>query len=342
MTLFFALGIFTERYLELKIPQLASHLESSLSPVYLISGDEPLQVEESSASIRRKARDLGFVERQVLHADRSFDWAQIAEQSSNLSLFGDKKIIELRLPTGKPGTAGGKALQEYCEHLPEDVLLLIQSGKIEKATLRSKWVQAITHAGVFMRIWPLTGEDLLRWVQGRLTKEQLASDRQSAEYIASRVEGNMLAAAQEIEKMALLALDNSNGQNSEAWVSSQSKYNVFDLVDTILLGQRGKVIKVLSHLQRDSFAPNLVLWGLAELVRAVLFTMTQKRGQSKGVQNVFFYSKRNQLGVHASKFTQPQLYTLMMKCGQVDQMIKGRATGDVWQSFADVALKLAR
>ncbi len=342
MTLLFALGIFSERYLELKIPQLASHLESSLSPVYLISGDEPLQVEEVSRLIRCKARDMGFVERQVLHVDRSFDWSRIVEQSSNMSLFGDKKIVELRLPTGKPGTSGGKVLQEYCEHLPEDVLLLIQSGKIEKATLKSKWVQAVSHAGVFMRIWPLTGEDLVRWVQDRLTKEQLAADRQSAEYIASRVEGNMLAAAQEIEKMALLALDSSHSHDSEAWVSSQSKYNVFDLVDTILLGQRGKVTKVISHLQRDSFAPNLVLWGLAELVRAVIFTMTQKRGQSKGVQNVFFYSKRNQLGVHASKFTQQQLYTLMMKCGQIDQMIKGRATGDVWQSFADVALKLAR
>ncbi len=328
--------------MELKVPQLASHLESSLSPVYLISGDEPLQIEETSDLIRHKARDSGFVERQVFHADRSFDWSQIVEQSSNMSLFGDKKIVELRLPTGKPGTAGGKALQEYCEHVPEDVLLLIQSAKIEKATLRSKCVQAISHTGVFMRIWPLTGEELVRWVQSRLTKEQLSADRQSAEYIASRVEGNMLAAAQEIEKMALLALGDNNAQNNEAWISSQSKYNVFDLVDTILLGHRGKVIKVLSHLQRDSIAPNLVLWGLAELVRAVIFTMTQKRGQSKGVQNVFFYSKRNQLATHASKFTQQQLYTLMMKCGQVDQMIKGRATGDVWQSFSDVALKLAR
>ena len=328
--------------MELKVPQLASHLESSLSPVYLISGDEPLQIEETSDLIRQKARDSGFVERQVFHADRSFDWSQITEQSSNMSLFGDKKIVELRLPTGKPGTSGGKALQEYCEHVPEDVLLLIQSAKIEKATLKSKWVQAIGHVGVFMRIWPLTGEDLVRWVQDRLTKEQLSADRQSVEYIASRVEGNMLAAAQEIEKMALLALDDGNSHSNEAWVSSQSKYNVFDLVDTILLGHRGKVIKVLSHLHKDSVAPNLVLWGLAELVRAVIFTMTQKRGQSKGIQNVFFYSKRNQLSTHASKFTQQQLYTLMMKCGQVDQIIKGRATGDIWQSFSDVALKLTR
>lgn len=328
--------------MDLNVQQLKDHLDRTLAPVYLVSGDEPLQVEESLTQIRAKAREQGYIERQVLYVERSFDWSQVTEQSSNMSLFGDKKILELRLPTGKPGAPGGKALQQYCENLPDDVLLIIQSGKIEKATLRSKWVQAISQAGVFMRIWPLTGTELVRWVQGRLKSEELADDRQSAEYIASRVEGNMLAAAQEIEKMALLALGDKPSDSSQAWVSSQTKYNVFDLVDTILSGHRNKVIKILGQLQRESFAPNLVLWGLAELVRAVIYTSTQKRGQSKGVQNAFYYNKRNQLGVHANKFNREQLYTLLMKCGQVDQMIKGRATGDVWQSFTDVALKLAR
>ncbi len=328
--------------MDLNVQQLKDHLASALAPVYLVSGDEPLQIEESLTKIRAKAREQGYVERQVLYVERSFDWSQVTEKSSNMSLFGDKKILELRLPGGKPGTAGGKALQQYCEHLPDDMLLIIQSGKIEKATLKSKWVQAISQAGVFMRIWPLTGTDLVRWVQVRLKSEQLLDDRQTAEYIASRVEGNMLAAAQEIEKMALLAIDDDNSDSNKAWVSSQNKYNVFDLVDTILNGQRNKVIKILGQLQRESFAPNLVLWGLAELVRAVIYTSTQKRGQSKGVQNAFYYNKRNQLGVHANKFNREQLYTLLMKCGQVDQMIKGRATGDVWQSFTDVALKLAR
>ncbi|MFK8026800.1 MAG: DNA polymerase III subunit delta [Gammaproteobacteria bacterium] len=328
--------------MDLNVQQLKDHLDRALAPVYLVSGDEPLQIEESLTQIRAKARDQGYIERQVLYVERSFDWSQVTEQSSNMSLFGDKKILELRLPTGKPGVPGGKALQQYCENLPDDVLLIIQSGKIEKATLRSKWVQAISQAGVFMRIWPLTGTELVRWVQVRLKSEQLADDRQSAEYIASRVEGNMLAAAQEIEKMALLSLGEDQNDANQVWVSSQTKYNVFDLVDTILSGHRNKVIKILGQLQRESFAPNLVLWGLAELVRAVIYTSTQKRGQSKGVQNAFYYNKRNQLGVHANKFNREQLYTLLMKCGQVDQMIKGRATGDVWQSFTDVALKLAR
>jgi len=329
--------------LDLNIQQLSDHLNKTLAPVYLLSGDEPLQIEESLALIRATAREQGYLERQVLYVERSFDWSQVTEQSSNMSLFGDKKILELRIPTGKPGTSGAKVLQQYCTQVADDVLLIIQSGKIEKAALKSKWVQAISQAGVFMRIWPLTGTELVRWVQMRLKAEQLVDDRQTAEYIASRVEGNMLAAAQEIEKMALLALvDKDAQQSSSAWVSSQAKYNVFDLVDTILAGHRNKVIKILAQLQRESFAPNLVLWGLAELIRAVIYSATQMRGQAKGVQNAFYYNKRNQLGAHAHKFNREQLYTLLMKCGQVDQMIKGRATGDVWQSFADVALKLAR
>lgn len=332
--------------MDLNIAQLDDHLNRSLSPVYLLSGDEPLQIEESLSLIRAKAREQGYVERQVLYVERSFDWTQVTEQSSNMSLFGDKKILELRMPTGKPGTSGAKALQAYCQQPSEDVLLLIQSGKIEKAALKSKWVQAVSHAGVFMRIWPLTGMELVRWVQERLKAAQLSDDRQTAEYIASRVEGNMLAASQEIEKMALLALNENNSssedENAKPWVSNQTNYNVFDLVDTILAGQRNKVIKILAQFQKESFAPNLVLWGLAELIRAVIYSASQGRGQTKGVQNAFYYSKRNQLGSHANKFNREQLYTLLMKCGQVDQMIKGRATGDVWQSFTDVSLKLAR
>jgi DNA polymerase-3 subunit delta len=324
--------------LELKLAQLESHLDQHLAPVYLITGEEPFQIEEALSCIRTKARKSAFLEREVLIAERGFDWTRVGEQNNNLSLFGDKKILELRLPTGKPGTAGATALQAYCEDPPEDVLLLINSGKLEKAALKSKWVQAIGQAGVMMRIWPLTGVELTRWVQSRLRKENLADDRERAEYIASCVEGNMLAAAQEIEKLALL----EGSQGNDNWMSDQSKYTVFDLIDSILLGQRKKVIKILSQLQRESFAPNLVLWALAELIRAVIFTASPKRGQTKGIHNVFLYSKRNQLGNHINKFKPMQLNTLLIKCSQIDQMIKGRASGDVWQSFVDVSLKLAR
>ena len=326
----------------MRVQQLADHIQKSLAPIYLISGEEPLQIEESLGMLRSHAREIGYQDRHVFHVERGFDWGQLAEQTSNLSLFSDKKILELRLPTGKPGTAGAKALQSYCEHPPEDVLLLIQSGKLDRSALKTKWAQAISNAGVLVRAWPLTGMELIRWVQTRLRQQQLADDRQTAEYIASRVEGNMLAAAQEIEKMALLQLDTQESNQSTTWVSNQSKYNVFDLVDTILVGQRAKVVKILKQLQRESFAPNLVLWALAELVRAVIYTAQQKRSVAKGVQNVFYYNKKDRLATQAHKYSDKQLYGLLEKCSQLDQVIKGRATGDAWHGFTEIALKMAR
>lgn len=326
--------------MELKLSQLASHLEGSPAPVYLLAGEEPLQIQESVVQIQARARACGFCQRQVLHADSSFDWSALTEQSHNLSLFGDRKMLELHLPGARVGVSGAKALQHYCRHLPQDALLIINSGKLDKSALKSKWLEAVTQAGVLIRIWPLTGTELVRWLQARLRAENLPDDRRRAEYLAARVEGNMLAAAQEIEKMALLALDKNNP--GQVWLSSQSRYTVFDLVDTILLGQRPKVVRILSQLQRESLAPGLVLWGLAELIRAVIFTGTQKPGRCGRVQNVFYYNKRNQLNRQAGKFDRRQLYMLLSQCGQLDQIIKGRASGDVWQSCADLALKLAR
>ena len=328
--------------MELRVQQLAANLQESLAPIYLLSGDEPLQVEESLQMLRSHARNLGYLDRHVFHAERSFDWGQLAEQTSNLSLFSEKKILELRMPSAKPGTAGAKALQSYCEALPEDVLLLIQSGKLDRSALKTKWVQAISKVGVLVRVWPLNGAELIRWVQTRLRKEQLADDRQTAEYIASRVEGNMLAAAQEIEKMALLQMGEKGSNQTAAWMSNQSKYNVFDLVDTILLGERGKSIKILKQLQQESFAPNLVLWALAELVRAVIFTAQQNRSAAKGVQNVFYYNKKDRLATQAHKYNNKQLYALLAKCAHLDQVIKGRATGNAWHGFTEIALKMAR
>ena len=324
--------------MEINVSQLAATLNRALAPVYMLSGEEPLQIQQSLNLVYKSAHEGGYTERQVLHVERSFDWSQVSQQSNNMSLFGDKKVLELRLPTGKPGTAGAKALLDYCQQPPEDVLLIINSGKLDKAALNAKWVQAINEIGTHVRIWPLSGADLITWIQQRLEKEKLNHDRANAEYIASRVEGNMLAAAQEIEKMALLSIDSK--QPTEAWLADQSKFSVFDLVDNILSGQRPQVIKILAHLQRESFAPNLVLWGLAELLRAVLYV--GRPAGSKGVQNAFIYNKRHQLNQHVRKFTPQQLHTLLAKCGQIDRMIKGRASGDVWQSFADVSLKLTR
>ena len=303
--------------MELRVQQLGTHLQDTLLPIYIVSGDEPLQVEESLQLLRTSARENGYLDRHVFHVERSFDWNQLAEQTSNLSLFAEKKILELRIPSGKPGTTGTKTLQSYCEQVPDDILLLVQCGKLDKGALKTKWVQAISSIGGLIRAWPLQGAELTRWIQTRLRHEDLSDDRQSAEYIASRVEGNMLAAAQEIEKMALLQLGADKPNQSPIWMSNQSRYNVFDLVDTILQGNRGKSTRILKQMQDESFAPNLVLWALAELIRAVIYTSLKNRSGAKGVQNVFYYSKKDRLGSHAHKFHIDQLSSMLIKCAYI-------------------------
>ena len=142
--------------------------------------------------------------------------------------------------------------------------------------------------------------------------------------------------------MALLTLGEQNANQSAAWVSNQSKYDVFALVDTILQGERGKTVKILKQLQQESFAPNLVLWALAELVRAVIYTAQSRRSGGKGIQNVFYYNKKDRLSAHVHKFSSDQLYALLAKCAHIDQVIKGRDTGNSWHGFTEIALKLAR
>ena len=328
--------------MELKFQQLASHLQDTLRPIYLISGDEPLQVDEALQLIRAQARKQGCNDRYVYQVERGFDWNKLNEQTNNLSLFAEMKLLELRMPTGKPGKEGAKVLEAYCQAIPENTILLIQSGKLEKSTLSSRWVKATEQAGVLMRVWPKTGAELTSWVQARLRLNKLSDDLQTAEYIASCAEGNMFAAAQEIEKLALLQLSEANQDDVSAqpWMSNQSKYNVFDLVDTLLSSNRNKVITVLRQIRHDSVAPSLVLWALAELIRAVVHCAGV--GSGGRIQNVFYYSKKQQLQNKARKYKVEQLYNLQSKCAKLDQMIKGRASGNVWDGFDDVALKLSR
>lgn len=328
--------------MELKPQQLRAHLEKSLLPVYLVSGDEPLQVDEAMQQLRACAIKQGFQERSVFYVERGFRWDQLSEQTSNLSLFAEKKMIELRLSSVKLGVEGGKALQTYCEQMPEDVFLLIQSGKLDKGAMKTKWVSAINAAGGLLRVWNLSGNDLISWAQSRLRVENLADDRQAAEYITSRAEGNMFAAAQEIEKMALLQLGEDSSSSIQPWLANQSKYTVFDLVDKILVSDRNKVLAVLKQVRAESLAPTLVVWGLAELLRAIIYCVNQGHRKSGSIQNAFYFGKRDRIQAKSHKFKADQLYVLLSKCACIDRAIKGRDSADVWDGLTDISLKLAR
>ena len=193
----------------MKLPpaQLAKHLQGPLAPVYVVSGDEHLLCQEACDAIRGACRQQGFSERQVLNVETGFDWGQLIEAGASLSLFAEKRLLELRIPNGKPGDKGAAALLDYLARPAEDTVLLISLPKLDGSTQKTKWAKALIDGKPvqFLQIWPVDAQQLPQWIRQRLSQAGLAADQEAVELIAARVEGNLLAAAQEIEKLKLLA-----------------------------------------------------------------------------------------------------------------------------------------
>jgi DNA polymerase-3 subunit delta len=185
--------------MRLRNDQLADQLQRELAPIYLISGDEPLQMREATDEVRAAARSQGFSEREVLDAASGFDWSALSAATENLSLFGDRRLLELRLNSPKIGQEGAKALTAYMESPPPDTLLLITLPKLERAQSNSQWYKRIEQAGVVVQIWPVEGNRLPPWIEQRLRRAGLVPEGGVVEMLADRVEGNLLAASQEIE-----------------------------------------------------------------------------------------------------------------------------------------------
>ena len=232
--------------------KLQAHLQQQLLPVYLVSGDEPLLVQECADAIRAAARAGGCSEREVIEASgRDFDWQVILQSAGNLSLFADRRLLEIRLPSGKPGTEGSKALQEYLEVASPDDVLLIVAGKIDKQSTNSKWYKALDKAGATLQLWPIDARELPRWLQQRVAAAGMQIDRDAVQLLAERVEGNLLAAVQEVEKLKLLASDSQiTAQTVTESVSDNARFNVFGLADMALKGDAAGTLKVLKKLQR--------------------------------------------------------------------------------------------
>jgi DNA polymerase-3 subunit delta len=332
--------------MRLKPEQLAAALQKDLAPVYFISGDEPLQLGEMADAIRAAARKAGYDSREVLVADSGFSWNELMESAGSLSIFTDKKIIDLRLPTGTPGTEGSKALIDYCERLPEDTLLLITAAKTASASLKSRWFQALDKAGCVIQVWPLEGQDLIRWLQQRMQRRGLQAEAEGIRILASRIEGNLLAAAQEIEKLYVLygPIQLSNQQIFDV-VADSSRFDVFKLMDCVLAAKVGRIFKVLSGLQAEGVAAPVVLWALAREARVLIkIKQALAQGQNKALafKNNHIWDKRQQLVSDAlSRLRDSDLNSILTLSAKADRQIKGRQPGDPWETLLAVCLMFA-
>lgn len=332
--------------MRLKPEQITAALQKGLAPVYFISGDEPLQVGETADAIRAAARNAGYDLREMLVADAGFSWSELTESAGSLSIFSDKKIIDLRLPSGTPGAEGAKALIAYCERVPEDALLLIIAAKMAGSSLKTQWFQALDKAGCVIQVWPLEGQDLLRWLQQRMQRRGLQAEMEGIKILASRIEGNLLAAAQEIEKLYVLYGEGCLGnQQILDVVADSSRFDVFKLMDSVLAARVDRVFKILSGLQAEGVAAPVVLWALTREAR-VLIRIKQALAQGQNRAQVFknnqIWDKRQQLVSDAlNRLGDNDLNSILVLSAKADRQIKGQQQGESWETLLAVCLMFA-
>ena len=328
--------------------QLAGHLKKSMAPVYLVSGDEIVAVNEAMQAIRYKAHTLGFVERRQFVYERGFDWEQIFFEANSLSLFAEKKLIEIRLTTSKIGDSGSKAIQTICRSmLNDDVLFVVVSEKLDASTQRAKWVKAIEGAGVWAQVWPIDAKNLPRWIQQRAAAKGLELSVQAVQMISERVEGNPLAAVQELEKLWLAngagRVDDQQVQNS---VTDSARFNVYALVDSCLEGNVARAVHILNGLFAEGIDPVLILWALSRDIR-MLADLACSAQQGRNVEMLFnkyrIWEKRKPLVRNAlRRHTQKTWFLMLENCGKIDLAIKGFSPDNVRDMLMQLCVLLAR
>jgi DNA polymerase-3 subunit delta len=316
-----------------------------LRPLYVLYGDEPLLVLEAADVIRAKARQKGYSEREVLTVLPQFDWGALLAAGGNMSLFGDKKLIDLRIPTGKPGKEGGAALQQWCQHLSPDNLLLITLPELDWREEKAVWFSALVNAGVAVKLMAPPLAELPGWIAGRLRRQQQSAERENLVFIAERVEGNLLAAHQEIQKLGLLypAGTLSTAQIREA-VLNVARYDIDSLREALLTGDIARLKRTLDGLMQEGEAPPLVLWAMSEEIRALT---TIRLGIDAGkpvdmlLKEAKVWAPRAYLVKKAlQRLSTAGLEAALQHAGQIDRLIKGVGQGDVWEAFMRLGLRL--
>ena len=254
----------------LRAEQLQAQLAKSLAPLYVVHGDEPLLALEAADAVRAAARKAGYGEREVFFAERGFDWSELLHAGASLSLFGDKKIVELRIPGGKPGTQGAEAIAAYCARAGGDILTLVSLPRLDRAAQSSAWFGALAAAGVVVDVFPVERARLPAWIGERLARQGQRAPREVVEFLSDRVEGNLLAAFQEVQKLALLAPEGelALGDVREV-VANVARYDAYDASAALLAGDTARYVRVIEGLRGEGEAPTFVLWAIAEDLRAL-------------------------------------------------------------------------
>jgi DNA polymerase-3 subunit delta len=318
--------------LKLTSDSLAAHLAQHLLPAYLVSGDEPLLVGEAADAVRTRARALGFSERATHFLERGADWDEVSAAASNLSLFAQRRIIEIRLPSAKPGVAGGTALLKLAQTKDPDLLVLVIAPRLDRDAQSANWVKAIETEGAWVQIWPVDQQHLVAWLKARCRRLQLTVDDEALELLAERTEGNLLAAHQELEKLRLLFPDTPvTAAAVLASVADSARYDVAQLSEAALAGDTARALHVLAGLRAEGVEPTLVLWAVNKAARDLWHAQA---AADAGAQPRTWQRQAAALAKGLRRARDVPFGHVALRAERADRMIKGRLAGNAWDELA--------
>lgn len=332
--------------MNIKPEQLQNSLSNQLASTYFAFGAEILLVEQSLSMIKGIARENGFNERFRFDIDGNFSWDSIISLISSPSLFAEKRIIECRFTTGKIGVKGSKALTEILQTLPDDILLIISSGKLEMAQQKSKWFKTLDKKGIIIQHWEVQSNQLVGWIIRNMSQLGLDSNIEVANAIAYCTEGNLLASMQEIQKLKIAYPDGKiNLREYLNQIDQQSQYSVFGMIDSALQGDTDKVNKVFNSLVDDSTPPVILVSSLyREIKNLVNMSIELKTNQTieSILNNHRVWQKRKPLISNAlKKHSYQKLQKLLLRLGRIDRSLKGMDNLDVYDELQNVVIALS-
>lgn len=329
----------------LRADQLAGSLQRGLAPVYLVGGEEPLLLQECCDQIREAAKAQGFVERELLQVEPGFDWSEL-QQAAAPSLFASQKMIDLRLRTGKPGREGAKALSEWAEAPDPNMILLVSCEQWDAGSRKSKWAGALEKAGQRVDIWPIKPQELPRWLEQRMQQHGMQPEPEVVRILADRLEGNLLAARQEIDRLALLkGAGIVTVDDVLKVVADSSRFDAFGLAENMLAGNLREGLRVAAGLRRmDTPLPLLLGALLKELKTTEAFRFAMRGGEQESM--VFrrlniWQNRQNTVRSAARRLNTRQLFGAFKQLSLIDRQSKGQAAGDPWQSLDTLLLQLS-
>lgn len=329
--------------MQVRPDQLSSVLEKKIDVVYFISGDEPLQKMEAADLVRSVCKQQDYLEREIIDVDANFDWQVLRDEASNMSLFSSRRILDLRLPSAKPGKEGGKALKEFAENPPDDTVLLITAGKVDKNAKNTAWYKSLDAAGVVVQCWPVSPENLFNWVKNRFHLKGLQPDKQAVDFVCQHVEGNLLAADQEIDKLLLiLGPGDVSFDAIKESITQNSRFNIFELVDCALKGDKNRVVKIINGLKAEGIEPIIVTWALTKEVRLMCHAVNDRSNAEYMLSRSGVWQNRiNLFKSCMSRHTKQSLYKILQSCESIDRITKGVKKGNVWDALLISCCQLA-